>query len=221
MDDIPAFMFEAVYEPYVDESSTETESLRVEDIPAFMFEAVYEPYECEPSVGEPSIGETDIGEPSIGETDIGENDVFTDELPSTMSETFYDTNDVFNHEPSAPLAPTCGHGLLTWFLVDDLMSVDELTPALISELESMWFKITGHPFAMYLAEVDLMHIIQNLQIREQQICRFYNEGYPVARSKMMELHARFFDEFGCRISDFHNNESFKRMIDSLLAEQLV
>ncbi len=180
-----------------------------DQIPAFMFEAVY---------GSFMLHEEDVQ--GLRQS-VGENDVFSSELPLTMSETYYDTCDVFSPDPSAPPVPTSSHELLAWYLWDDAVSAEELAPALISQLESMWFKITGHPFAMYLADRDLLTIIQNLQYREHQMLRFYNDGRAASRAKMMELHARFFDEFGCRISDFHNNESFKRMIDALLAEQLV
>jgi len=162
--------------------------------------------------------------------DIVENEVFyTDEELKSIKvmpdETFYDTSDVFMHDqgpvPTAPPVPLTSHALLAWYLLDEAMTDDELTPALISEMESLWFKVTGHPFAMYMAECDLLSIIQNLQSREHQLVRLYNDGLPLSRAKKMGLHVRFFDDFGCRISDFYTNESFKRMIDDVIAESLV
>lgn len=158
--------------------------------------------------------------------DIGENDVFyiEDEVKSIKSmpdETFYDASDEFMPEPTAPPMPMTSHALLAWYLLDETITDGELTPALISQMESIWLKITGHPFAMYLADCDLLNIIQNLQFREHQLQRLYNEGMPVSRTTMMGLHARFFDDFGCRISNFYTNESFKRMIDDVMAESFV
>ena len=162
--------------------------------------------------------------------DIVENEVFyTDEEMQSaeimLDETFYDTSDVFLHDEdpvaSAPPLPLTSHALLAWYLLDEAMTDDELTPALISEMESVWLKITGHPFAMYLAECDLLSIIQNLKFREHQLQRLYNDGLPLSRTKMIGLHARFFDDFGCRISNFYTNESFKRMVDDVMAESFV
>jgi hypothetical protein len=165
------------------------------------------------------------------QADIGENDVFytEEELTSIKAmpdETFYDTSDVFLQdeyatEPTAPPMSMTSHALLAWYLLDEAITDDELTPALISQIESLWLSITGHPFAMYLADSDLLNIIQNLQFREHQVKRLYNDGMAVSRAKMMELHSRFFDDFGCRISDFYTNESFKRIIDAVMAESIV
>ena len=158
--------------------------------------------------------------------DIGENDVFYTEdevkfIKAMPDETFYDTSDKFTPEPTAPPMPMTSHALLEWYLFDAPITDGELTPALISEMEELWLKITGHPFAMYLADCDLLNIIQNLQFREHQLQRLYNEGMPVPRTTMMGLHARFFDDFGCRISDFYTNESFKRAIDDFMDESFV
>jgi hypothetical protein len=155
---------------------------------------------------------------------MGDNDVFyrPDETSGIEpNETFYEACDVLQPEPSAPPMPTSSHGLLAWYILDENVSEDELTPELITKMESMWFKITGHPFAMYMADGDLFNIIQNLQFREHQILRLYNNGHPTSRVRMMDLHSRFFEEFGSRISDFYSNESFKRMTDDILSETFV
>lgn len=161
----------------------------------------------------------------VGE-DIGENDVFYTEkemksVKVIPDETFYDTSDEVTQEPTAPPISNTRYGLLAFYLMDKIIPDDELTRTLIFQMEDMWFKITGHPFAMYHAESDLLTIITNLQYREHQVQRLYNVGIPLSRAKMMELHARFYEDFGCRISDFYTNESFKRMIDSVIAESFV
>jgi len=121
---------------------------------------------------------------------------------------------------TAPYLPDTRYELLAWFLCDQYPH--NLTSELINNLESLWFKITSQTFSHYKnSDVDLLAVIQNFQYREHGLIIIYNDSKPVSRDEMMQLHTRFYDEFDCRISDFLTNDSFKHMIDSILAERLV
>ncbi len=110
------------------------------------------------------------------------------------------------------------HSILGWWLQDGDSDTQLLSD---DELESMWFKITGHPFAMYLKFPGLFELIMDLQYREFQILRLYNAGHWAPRTTMMQFHDQFYADSERRISDFMNNQSFKRFIDGLIAEKLV
>ena len=129
-------------------------------------------------------------------------------------------NDMTLTFPTAPYLPDARHELLAWFICDK--HPGELTPELVTNLESQWFDITGHPFSRYdNNDGGLFTVIQNLQYRERGLTIIYTNGIQVNRTEMMKLHSQFFDEFECRISDFITNDSFKLLVDSVLSEKLV
>jgi hypothetical protein len=121
-------------------------------------------------------------------------------------------------EPSAPPMKDDAYCLLDWLLSDKPSKV--LTPELIAHQETLWEQITGCAFSSYLAAgCCIFSTIQDIQFREHGLLKMYNQGIPLARENLMTLHARFFDEYGCRVSDFHNNRSFHHLVLSHLQSQ--
>jgi hypothetical protein len=121
---------------------------------------------------------------------------------------------------TAPMLPSESYYLLNWFL-SDVLSV-EPTSETVNHQETMWKEITGNSFSSYLASgCDMLGVIQDIQYREAELLKMYNNGRPLVRNELMKLHTRFFEEYECRVTDFHDNLSFRHLALSHIQSQFV
>lgn len=124
--------------------------------------------------------------------------------------------------PTAP--PMDEIDLITWFLRRDIKyewPLDEL-----DQMNTLWRKITGVEISDYLnSDINISELIQVLQFRETELVRMYSTSgsneTTISRTEMMEFHAKFFNDYGCRITDFQNNESFLFLVETHIQCQFV
>ena len=106
----------------------------------------------------------------------------------------------------------CGQTRYEW-------SQDEL-----DQMNKLWRQITGFEMSAHLSsDCDIPELIQVLQVREAGLARMYSNSSSnettISRQEMMKLHTKFFDDYGCRITDFHNTESFLFIVETHIQSQ--
>ena len=122
-------------------------------------------------------------------------------------------------EPSAPWMDVFDQ--IIYFLVGKIQyewPQDEL-----DQMATWWRQITGYEMLPLLdSDQDIPNLIKTLQVRESGLVRMYHQssdGHPVSRETMMELHAKFSADYGCRITDFTTNQSFIFIVENHIQSQ--
>jgi hypothetical protein len=100
---------------------------------------------------------------------------------------------------------------LTYFLVGIIQY--EWPQEDLDKMAVWWREITGSELSALLkSDCDIPNLIQTLKFREAGLVRMYHQPTTderkISRATLMELHAKFFTEYGCRITDFTTDQSF-------------
>lgn len=118
--------------------------------------------------------------------------------------------------------PMDNFDLITMFLWEQIRQ--EWPKDELDRMNKMWSQITGFEMSATVnSDSNIHELIQVLQFREAGLVRMYSDsgccGTTISRPEMMKLHTKFFDDYGCRITDFSTNESFLFIVETHIQSQ--